>query len=73
MNGTEIVGYLASALLMVSFSMKDVKKLRLINSFGCLTFVAYGFMLETAWPIVITNAFILFMNIYHLSKSEKNA
>lgn len=70
-NMVELVGYLASALLMISFMMKDVMKLRMINSFGCACFVIYGFMLATSWPIIITNAYILFTNIWHLLKSFK--
>lgn len=58
-------GYLASALLMVSFTMKDVTKLRSINSLGCIAFVVYGFMLGS-WPVIITNAFILCMNLWYL-------
>lgn len=66
MDTTELVGYLASALLMISFSMKNVTHLRSINSLGCICFIIYGFMLATSWPIIITNSFILFSNIYYL-------
>ncbi|SFU64522.1 inner membrane protein [Pustulibacterium marinum] len=62
----EWVGYLASAFLMVAFTMKNVNKLRIINSLGCITFVIYGFMLDIAWPIIISNAFILGSNLYYL-------
>lgn len=71
-NSVEMVGYLASVLLMISFSMKDIKKLRMINSGGCLCFIIYGFLLKTSWPIIITNAFILGTNIWHLSGMAKN-
>lgn len=63
---TEWVGYLASALLIISFMMKQVSKLRTINSIGALVFILYGIMLGMAWPIIITNAFILGLNLYHL-------
>lgn len=66
-NQTELVGYLASLLLMIAFSMKDIKKLRIINSAGCFCFIVYGVMLNTSWPIIITNGFIIGMNIWHLS------
>ncbi len=56
---------------MASFLMKDVLKLRLINSIGCVCFVTYGFLLGVAWPIVITNGFILFVNLWHLFKGHK--
>ena len=41
---TEWVGYLAMTVLLVSFMMKNVIKLRIINSVGCLFFVIYGLM-----------------------------
>ncbi len=63
---TELVGYTAMALLLVSFMMKDVTKLRIINSFGCAFFVAYGVMLVTSWPIIITNSAIISINLYYL-------
>ena len=66
MSLTEMVGYIAMALLLVSFMMKDVTKLRIVNSFGCAFFVAYGVMLVTSWPIIITNSAIISINLYYL-------
>ena len=63
---TEWVGYAAMAGLLISFMMKDVKKLRIINTIGCILFVTYGFMLQTAWPIIISNGTIVFINLYYL-------
>lgn len=63
---TDLVGYMAMALLLVSFMMKDVTKLRIVNSFGCAFFVAYGVMLVTSWPIIITNSAIISINLYYL-------
>ncbi len=62
----DLVGYLAMALLLISFLMKDVKKLRIINSLGCAFFVAYGFLLVISWPIIITNSAIISINLYYL-------
>lgn len=62
----EIVGYLAMATLLISFMMKDVFKLRIINSLGCLLFVVYGFMLHTSYPIIVTNTSIILINLYYL-------
>ncbi|HLV38621.1 uroporphyrinogen decarboxylase [Xanthomarina sp.] len=63
---TEWVGYAAMAGLLISFTMKDVKKLRIINTVGCILFVTYGFMLQTSWPIIISNGAIAFINLYYL-------
>ncbi|MGB0896746.1 MAG: uroporphyrinogen decarboxylase [Flavobacteriaceae bacterium] len=64
----EIVGYLASIVVLCSFTMKDFKKLRIVNMLGCLLFVVYGFMMPTlrvGLPIIITNAAILGINMYY--------
>ncbi len=68
---SEWVGYIASAVLMVSFLMKNIIKLRIINSVGAVLFIFYGFMLATSWPIIITNAFILCVNMYYIFKNPK--
>lgn len=65
---TEGVGYLASLVLMFSFLMKNINTLRIINSTGCLLFMVYGFLLATSWPIIISNAFILGVNAFYLTK-----
>ena len=65
-NMTEWVGYFATIVLMIAFLMKDVRKLRYINTIGCFAFIVYGFLLNISWPIVISNAFIATVNIYYL-------
>ena len=70
MSLTEWIGYLASAVLLVSFMMKDVNKLRIVNSVGAMLFVIYGIMLATSWPIIITNTAIIGINLYYLLKKD---
>jgi uncharacterized protein with PQ loop repeat len=62
---TEWVGYAASLGVLLSFLMKDIKTLRLVNSVGCLLFVVYGVLLSSI-PIIITNVAILLINFYYL-------
>ena len=66
---TEWIGYLASLILMISFLMKNIITLRTINSIGAILFIVYGFMLATSWPIIITNVFILGVNLIYLTKN----
>ncbi|MDR1226681.1 MAG: hypothetical protein LBK47_07260 [Prevotellaceae bacterium] len=66
----DIIGYLAPAFLVLSFLFKDVIKLRLINTIGCTLFIIYG-MFISAYPVVIANAFIVIINLYHLVTSKK--
>lgn len=70
---TEWVGYTASLALIISFMMKNINTLRIINSLGAALFVVYGIMLATSYPIIITNGFILMANIYYLTFKRKEA
>lgn len=67
---TEFIGYLASLLVLASFLMKNMKKLRLLNTVGCALFVAYGCLLNFSIPIIITNTAIIIINVYYLTKKE---
>jgi hypothetical protein len=66
---TEILGYLASFIVLLSFLMKDMKTLRRLNIVGCGIFIIYGLMLPSI-PVIITNGAIVLINIYYLSKKE---
>lgn len=69
---TEWIGYAAMATVLVSFLMQSVKKLRVVNAFGCLLFVFYGVLLTPiSKPIIITNVAIFCINSYYLLKVEK--
>jgi len=63
---TQVSGYAASVFLIISFLLKDQKKLRAINLIGCIFFVVYGFLLDYAWPIIIPNFIIACTQVYHL-------
>jgi len=68
-TATEYIGYLASFMVLLSFAMKDVKKLRLVNMTGCILFIIYGFLMPTlriGLPIIIANAAIFCVNFYFL-------
>ena len=68
MNCTEFIGYIASIVVLISFLMKDLRKLRMLNLLGCFMFVMYGILLHYSFPIILTNVCIIGINIYHLSK-----
>lgn len=73
-TGTEYVGYMASFMVLLSFTMKDVKKLRLVNMSGCILFIIYGFLMPTlriGLPIIIANVAIFVVNTYYLVKPKK--
>jgi uncharacterized protein with PQ loop repeat len=67
---TELIGYIASALVLLSFFMKEIRVLRMVNSVGCAFFVFYGVLLGSI-PIIITNVAILLVNFYYLYLKKK--
>ncbi len=66
----EWVGYAASLLIVISLMMTSIVKLRIINTIGCLLFVIYGVNVN-AYPVVISNALIVLINIYNLYSLRK--
>lgn len=73
MNNVEILGYVAMVLVAASFLLKDVIKLRLMNSIGAICFVIYGFLIGSI-PVVGLNIFVACVNGYYILKGlkEKN-
>ncbi len=67
----DYIGYGASFFVVLSFVLKDVKKIRAINLIGCTLFIIYGVMKGMLYPIIIPNAFLFFIQIYHLLKTRK--
>jgi len=69
---TDYIGYIASGVVLLSFLMRKMLFLRIVNTIGCVFFIVYGILLGQA-PIIITNAAIVLINIYYLSKSNKES
>lgn len=69
----DYIGYAASAFVVISFILKDLKKIRLTNLIGCILFVIYGVNSgdKIMWPIVIPNAILCFVQVYNLLKNDK--
>ncbi|KMQ63961.1 uroporphyrinogen decarboxylase [Chryseobacterium sp. BLS98] len=63
---TTYIGYSASIFIVLSFILKDVRKIRIVNMIGCICFVIYGFFSGPLWPVIIPNGLICFIQIYHL-------
>ncbi|MCR9171024.1 MAG: YgjV family protein [bacterium] len=61
----EIIGYLASLFVLLSFFMKKIATLRMVNIVGCSFFIAYGILINSI-PIIITNVAIVLVNSYYL-------
>lgn len=65
MNWLEIVGTLASIIIAISLTMKNIKRLRVLNTIGALVFTVYGLLIG-ALPVWTLNGFIVLINCYFL-------
>ena len=66
----EILGYVATAIVIFSFTIRNLKWLRIVNTIGCFLFIVYGLFLLNM-PIIITNAAIMIINSYQISETLK--
>ena len=67
----EAIGYLGSALVVVSMLMSSVIKLRVINTIGSCIFAGYALIIHS-YPTAIMNFFLVAINVYNLVKLLKS-
>ncbi len=60
-------GYLASLFLIIALLVNGDIKFRIYNILGTISFIIYG-IIFSAWPVLLTNVILFFINIYYLRK-----
>lgn len=63
----ELFGYLGSFLVLISFLMTSVFKLRIVNTIGSVIFMIYAFIIHS-YPTAIMNFCLVLINLYYLWK-----
>ena len=58
----EIIGYVGSALVLVSLLMSSVIKLRIINTIGSLVFCIYAIAIQS-YPTAVMYVVLVLINI----------
>lgn len=66
----EILGTIASVIVLISFIMKGERNIRLINIIGAICFVIYGIMIN-AFSVWFLNGALIFIHIYYLIKDKR--
>lgn len=69
-NLLELVGYLGSALTILSMLMASVVKLRVINTIGNMIGGVYAVLIGS-YPVALMNLCLIIINIYSLAKLFK--
>lgn len=66
----EILGIIATVLVLFSFLVNGEIKIRIINIFGAILFVTYGILIN-AFSVWALNLCLVFIHIYKLKKIKK--
>lgn len=67
----EILGYIATAFVVVSFLLNSILYLRIVNAIGAILYIAYGAMIDSM-PVILLNLFITVVHIYQIMKLKRN-
>jgi len=68
MNLIETLGWIATAGTLLSFAVKDMWKLRLINGLASIVWIVYG-ILKVDNPIIVINSAVIVMHLYWFYKN----
>ena len=63
------LGILAAVIVFISFFSKNMKVVRIVNSFGCVVFIVYG-LLISAYGVWLLNLATLVLHIIMLRRME---
>ncbi len=61
----EVIGYVASGLVVLSLVQQRTVPLRVVSLLGAVTFVGYG-LLTGSWPVVLTSAMVFVISGWRL-------
>lgn len=70
MTWFEAIGIAGTLFVLLSFLMKDIRKVRIINIVGAVLFVVYGLLID-ALSTWLLNGILVIIHIVYLLKGKK--
>jgi 4-amino-4-deoxy-L-arabinose transferase-like glycosyltransferase len=67
----EIFGYIGTVLILVSFLIENVYKLRLVNTIGAIFWLVYGIGIMAKPTIVVNLAVIIIHGIWFIKQKKE--
>jgi 4-amino-4-deoxy-L-arabinose transferase-like glycosyltransferase len=67
----EIFGYIGTVLILVSFLIENVFKLRLVNTIGAIFWLVYGVGIMAKPTIVVNLAVIIIHGIWFIKQKKE--
>lgn len=71
-NNVEVLGLLATLLVVVSFLFQSVVLIRVVNMLGAVLFVAYGLLIHSP-SVAIVNMVVIVVQVLQLVKLGRKA
>ena len=68
-GGTDIVGYIASGLVLLTFTTKEMRPLRIMAILSNLAFITYG-LLDAILPVLALHIVLLPLSVFRLNQLE---
>ena len=66
----DIIGYIGMVLILYSFTIENIYKLRLMNSIGSMVWIIYGIGIM-AGPTIMVNSCVLCIHLHWFYKNRK--
>ena len=67
----EIFGYIGTVLILYSFTIENVYRLRFINTLGAIFWIIYGIGIM-AKPTILVNFFVILIHLHWFFKHRKD-
>ena len=71
-NNVEVLGLLATLLVVASFLFQSVVLIRVVNMLGAVLFVAYGLLIHSP-SVAIVNMVVIVVQVFQLVKLGRKA
>jgi hypothetical protein len=65
----DIMGWIGTGLILYSFTLNNIKRLRIVNSIGSIAWIIYGIQMNIK-PTIFVNSCILIIHLVWLYKNK---
>jgi hypothetical protein len=65
----DIIGYLAAIATILSFTFKDIFKLRVVSTTACVLWIIYG-IYKQDMPIIAVNTVVILIHSFYFLKRK---
>jgi hypothetical protein len=65
----DIMGWIGTGLILYSFTLNNIKRLRIVNSIGSIMWIIYGIQMNIK-PTIFVNSCILIIHLVWLYKNK---